>query len=88
MGQFALDMLHEVLVAAGPRLRDSPALLGRLQIDMLAACLHVFRDVDAVAAGTARLPRFAVTRMCQLVLALYGAARERCILQVDVFTQV
>jgi hypothetical protein len=87
MGQFALDMLHELVTAAGPRLARSHDLLTRLQIDLFAAFLRVFRAVGAVDAAAARLPRFAVTRMAHVVLALYLAVRERTILQVDVFLQ-
>ena len=88
MGSFALDMLHEVVAAAGPRLASSHDLLTRLQIDLLAACLSVFRAVGAQDAGTARLPRATVGRMARLWLALHTALRPRMILQLDVFLQV
>jgi hypothetical protein len=88
LGQFSLDMLQAGIVAAGPNLQHSPELLTRLQIDLLAACMHVFRDTGPLVASTQRVPSHTITRMCQVMLSLYMSNRACFILQVDTFIQV
>jgi hypothetical protein len=85
LGHFALHMLQCVVVAAGPRLVEAPGLMARLQVDMLAACMRIFRDTGADVIAVSPLT---VARMSHLMLTLYQTLRGRCILQIEVFIQV